>query len=153
MVKRFMSINTKSTDKLLKPTNLINELETITASEEVYELWSRVIAAHMYGVLIDPDTCEPFNTAHDWKSKAKDAVINREFFKVMGGLEENDLKTLALHMLNETPDRDLPYPKVSVKRPRVNYWECVSAKMWVERRKRKKCVARELHNIKPSLGL
>jgi len=153
MVKRFTSINTKTSDKPLKGSDLTNELDIITAPEEIYQLWSRFIIAHGMGELIDPDTCLPFNKGFDWATKSKNFLLNREFFKSMGGLENEDLKKLAVHLLNETPGRELEYPKVSVKRPKINFWECMSSKMWVEKRKRKKCVAREFHNIQPTLGL
>ena len=153
MVKRFVSINTNTKDNILKPADLRNELDIITASEDVYQLWSRFIIDYGLGDTIDPDTEAKFNTAKDWESKSKNFTLNREFFKAMGQLEERDLEVLAQHLLNETPGRTMGFPKVSVKKPTTNYWQCMSAKQWVEKRKRKHTVARELHNIKPSLGL
>lgn len=131
MVKRFVSINTNAKDHILKPSDLRNELDIITASEDVYKLWSRFIIDYGLGETIDPDTYAKFNTAKDWDSKSKNFVLNREFFKSLGGqLEERDLKTLALHLLNETPNRDpsIGFPRVSVGKPKVNFWHCVSAK-------------------------
>lgn len=42
---------------------------------------------------------------------------------------------------------------MSVGKPKVNYWQCVFAKQWVEKRKRRHTVAKEFNNMKPSLGL
>lgn len=153
MVKRFVSINTNTKDKIVKPSDLRNELLIITAPEDVYELWSRFILSYGLGELIDPDTELPFKLMKDWETASKKFTLNREFFKGMGQLDDQDLEVLALHLLNETPGRTLPYPKVSVKKPAKKYFQCLSAKQWVENRKRKNTVARELHNLKPSLGL
>lgn len=153
MVKRFVSINTNSKDKILKPADLRNELLIITASDEVYQLWSKFFINYGLGETIDPDTELPFNVLPDWEAKSKQFVLNREFFKAMGQLEEFDLRKLAQHLLNETPNRVMAFPKVSVKKPTKNYFQCVSAKQWVENRKRKHTVARELNNLQPSLGL
>jgi hypothetical protein len=152
MVKRFMSINPSAKDQIIKPSDLRNELLIIMSSEHVYQLWSKFILNHGLGLLIDPDTEREFNLAKDWESTSKKHVLNREFFKALG-LKERDLEVLALHLLNQTPCRTLPYPKVSVKKPQKNYFQCMTAKQWVENRKRKNTIAREFHNIKPSLGL
>lgn len=153
MVKRFVSINTNAKDQILKPADLRNELLIITASEEVYKLWSKFIINYGLGETIDPDTELPFNVAADWETVSKKFTLNREFFKSMGQLEELDLKILAQHLLNETPNRALGFPKVSVQKPKKNYFHCKSAKQWVENRKRKHTIARELNNLQPSLGL
>jgi hypothetical protein len=153
MVKRYLSINTNTKDKILKPADLRNELLIITASEEVYQLWAKFIVDYGTGELIDPDTEVKFNQAKDWESFSRKLTLNREFFKAMGQLDERDLKILALHLLNQTPGRTLKYPKVTVKKPTKNYFHCMAAKQWVENRKRKNTVARELHNLRPSLGL
>ena len=69
MVKHFVSINTNAKDHTLKPSDLRNELDIITASEDVYKLWSRFIIDYGLGETIDPDTYAKFNTAKDWDTK------------------------------------------------------------------------------------
>lgn len=85
MVKRFVSINTNAKDHILKPFDLRNKLDIITALEDVYKLWSRLIIDYGLGETIDPNTYVKFNTAKDWDTKSKNFVLNWEFFKSLGG--------------------------------------------------------------------
>jgi hypothetical protein len=58
----------------------------------------------------------------------KDGVIAREFFKHLGNYSEADLKRLALHILNATPNKTLAHPKVTMKPLKVVLLDCYVAK-------------------------
>lgn len=45
------------------------------------------------------------------------------------------------------------WSKVFVKKPAKNYFQCMSAKLWVKSHKKKRTVAKKIHNLKPSLRL
>lgn len=81
-------------------------------------------------------------------------MLSREYFKWLGNLSLNDLERLAKHLLNQSGEkRKFSYPKVTIKSISSVLESCYSTKDWVERRKRKQLVKKELHNIDPSLGL
>jgi hypothetical protein len=70
----------------------------------------------------------------------------------MGNTSEADLKKLALHMLNRTPNRTYPHPKVTVKKVSGVVVDCYSSRDWLERNKRKQAVRKYLYLEKRSLG-
>ena len=81
-------------------------------------------------------------------------MLSREYFKWLGNLSLQDLERLATHLLNQSGEkRKFLYPKVMIKAISSVLESCYSTKEWVERRKRKQLVKRELNNIDPTLGL
>ena len=93
-----------------------------------------------------------FNKKPNWKPE--DGAINREFFKWLGNLSENDLKKLAIHILNCSNDKRIySYPKVTIKGISSVLPSCYTAKEWIERQKRKMLVKKELNIINHELGL
>ena len=81
-------------------------------------------------------------------------MLSSEYFKWLGNLSLKDLERLARHLLNQSGEKKkFPYPKVTIKSISSVLESCYNMKEWVERRKRKQLVKRELHNIDPSLGL
>ena len=128
-----------------------NEIKLITAEEELHNLWKEVISGQLHGLLMNPETLVPYKKSKSW-DREKDGVITREFFKWLGNTPERDLKTLALHLLNKTPNRDLPYPKVTFKKPHAVVQDCYSAKEWLERNKRKQAVRKYLYYENRRLG-
>nr|PNR52876.1 hypothetical protein PHYPA_009251 [Physcomitrium patens] len=140
---------TKGAEEKLK---LVNELKIITAPEPIYNLWSEVISSAAHGELYNPDTSAKFNEKENWKQES--CMLSREYFKWLGNLSLNDLERLAKHLLNQSREkRKFPYPKVTIKSISSVLESCYSMKDWVERRKRKQLVKKELDNIDPSLGL
>ena len=140
---------TKGMEEKLK---LINELKIITAPEEIYKFWSEVISRAAHGELYNPDTGSKFNEKENWKQES--CMLSREYFKWLGNLSLQNLERLAKHLLNQSGEkRKFPYPKVTIKSISSVLESCYSTKDWVERRKRKQLVKRELNNIDPSLGL
>ena len=81
-----------------------NEIRLITASNRVHNLWKEVISNHSEGLLIDPVTLQPMKDTKNW-DRERDGVLSREFFKWMGNMTEDDLRRLAMHILNKTPGR------------------------------------------------
>ena len=149
MNKSLRISRTKGAEEKLK---LINELKIITAPEEIYNLWSEVISRAAHGELYNPDTGSKFNEKENWKQES--CMLSREYFKWLGNLSLQDLERLAKHLLNQSGEkRKFPYPKVTIKSISSVLESCYSTKDWVERRKRKQLVKRELNNIDPSLGL
>ena len=67
MLKRFLLIEVNKSLKILKTKakeeklKLTNELQLITAPNNVYKLWSEVISAATHGELLNPDTDKMFN--------------------------------------------------------------------------------------------
>ena len=140
---------TKGAEEKLK---LVNELKIITAPEEIYNLWSEVISRAAHGELYNPDTGSKFNKKENWKQES--CFLSREYFKWLGNLSLQDLERLAMHLLNQSGEkRKFPYPKVTIKAISSVLESCYSTKEWVERRKMKQLVKRELNNIDPTLGL
>ena len=81
-------------------------------------------------------------------------MLSREYFKWLGNLSLQDLERLAMHLLNQSGEkRKFPYTKVTIKAISSVLESCYSTKEWVERRKRKQLVKRELNNVDPTLGL
>ena len=112
-----------------------------------------MITKYSQGELLDPETCKKMKLNSRWVLK-KDGILSREFFKWLGNCDEEDHRKLILHLLNRSgTKRSFPYPKVTIKQPSKVLESCCSAKEWLERRKRKALVKRELNKIKPSLGL
>ena len=128
-----------------------NEIRLITASDRVHNLWKEVISNHSEGLLIDPVTLQAMKDTKNWDRK-RDGVLSREFFKWMGNTTEDDLRRLAVHILNRTPGRTYPHPKVTVKKLHAVIPDCYSTGMWLERVKRKQAVRKYLWLEKRSLG-
>ena len=81
-------------------------------------------------------------------------MLSREYFKWLGNLSLQDLERLAKHLLNQFREkRKFLYPKVTIKLISSVLESYYSTKDWVERRKRKQLVKRELNNINPTMGL
>ena len=140
---------TKEAEEKLK---LVNELKIITAPEEIYNLWSEVISRAVHGELYNLDTGSKFNEKENRKQES--CLLSHEYFKWLGNLSLQDLERLAMHLLNQSGEkRKFPYPKVTIKAISSVLQSCYSTKEWVERRKRKQLVKRELNNIDPTLGL
>ena len=140
---------TKAAEEKLK---LINELKIITAPEEIYNLWSEVISRAAHGELHNPDTGSKFNEKENWKQES--CMLSWKYFKWLGNLSLQDRERLAKHLLNQSGEKQkFPYPKVTIKSISSVLESCYNTKDWVERRKRKQLVKRELNNIDPTLGL
>lgn len=60
---------------------------------------------------------------------------------------------MPIRLLGETPQRKAVYPKDSVGRSKVLVPENIACAYWVERRKRKKVVLKDIMAIKLSLKL
>jgi hypothetical protein len=56
---------------------------------------------------------------------------------------------LVIHLLNQTSDRLEPWPKVVIYKFKSNLPRTYAPEDWVERRKRKKIVIQELHEMRP----
>nr|PNR26859.1 hypothetical protein PHYPA_030340 [Physcomitrium patens] len=125
--KSLRILRTKGTEEKLK---FVNELKIITAPEPIYNLWSEIISNAAHGELYNPDSSAKFNEKENWKQQS--CMLSHEYFKWLGNLSLNDLERLAKHLLNQFGE---------------------NTKDWVERRKRKQLVKKELDNIDPSLGL
>ena len=148
-MKNFKISKTKARKEKLK---LTNELRLITTSNDVYKLWSEVISAVAHGELINRDTDKMFNARSNWSPE--NCMLNREFFKHLGNLSYKELSKLARHLLNQTGGKQThSYPKVTVKSISSVQDDCYNTKEWVERRKWKNLIIKELHNIDPTLGL
>ena len=67
MYKRFSMINVMKSLKMTKKKDkserlkLLNELKLITASEDIYRLWSDMITNAAHSKLYNPDTNQKFN--------------------------------------------------------------------------------------------
>ena len=140
---------TKAKEEKLK---LTNELRLITAADDVYKLWNEVISAAAHGELFNLDTDKKFNAKKDWNPE--NCMLNREFFRHLGNLSYSKLSKLAKHLLNQGSEKHRhSYPKVTVKKISFVIDDCYTTQEWVERRKQKNLVMKELHAIDPSLGL
>jgi hypothetical protein len=94
-----------------------------------------------------------FKDNKTWRPK-KEGVLNREFFKWLRNLTKVDHRKFCKHILNRSGEsHEYAYPKVTMKTISSVFIGCYSAKDWIERRKRKQLVKRELHNQKPRFQL
>ena len=158
MLKGFSLIEVNKSLKICKmkakeeKLKLMNELQLITAPDNLYKLWSEVISAAAHGELFNPDTNKKFNTKKDWNPE--NCMLNQEFFRHLGNLSYIELSKLAKHLLNQGGEkRRHSYPKVTVKKISSVIDDCYTTEEWVERHKRKNLVMKELHAIDHSLGL
>ena len=134
--------------------DLHNEIKIITSSDETFDLWKELIIKYSQGELLDVDAtpiCKmrlnPRWTPH------RDGILSRKFFKWLSNCDEEDHRKLILHILGRSGESwVLGYPKVTVKQTSRVLEDCYSAKEWLERRKRKIIVRRELNKLKPNLG-
>ena len=149
----FVAINVKKTQSLLKKEktpkealDIHNEVKIITSNDSIFYLWSEVIASHSQDKFFDPEInpLKQFKVNKSWKHK-KDEVLNWEFFKWLGNLIEADHQKFCKHILNRSGDSHAyVYPKVTIKMISLVLIGCYSAKDWIERRKKKQLVRREL---------
>jgi hypothetical protein len=94
-----------------------------------------------------------FKENKNWRPE-KEGILNREFFKWLGNLTEADHRKFCKHILNRLGESHVyAYPKVTIKTISSVLIGCYSAKDWIEQRKRKQLVRKELHNLKPRLQL
>ena len=133
-----------------KLSNIKNEVIIVTASDKIFDLWSRFITTHSNGKLINPDMRKKLNEPKQFNFGPK-FQLHCEFFKRLDNLSEEEYKKLAIHLLGETPGRLERWPKVVMHRFKSNLPQTYATEDWVERRKRKKIVIQELHELKPHL--
>ena len=62
----------------------------------------------------------------------KNFTLAREFFKHLGHFTDEDLKVFVQHLLGKTPDRKIPYSKVTVHRTSKLHRSHYSAAEWEE---------------------
>ena len=133
--------------------DLHNKMKIITSSEEVFALWSELISKYLHGNLLDPKTCKKMKLNSKWIPQ-KDGILSREFFKWLGNCNEEDHRKLYLHLSHcSGPKRTLKYPKVTIKPTSKVLKAYYNAREWLEQRKRKALVKKELHKLKLSFGL
>ena len=134
--------------------DLHNEIKIITSSDETFDLWKELIIKYSEEELLDVDAtpiCK-MRLNPRWTPQ-RDGILSREFFKWLGNCNEEDHRKLILHILRWSREsRGLGYPKVVVKQASRVLKDCYSAKEWLEWRKRKIIVRRELNKLKPNLG-
>lgn len=106
---------------------------------------------HADGELIDPYTLKEYKLGK-YYNKGKDA-LKKEFFRHFGHFTDKDFKVFVKHLLGETLNRRVSYPKLSVRRAKALVVDNMSSADWVDRRKRKKVVLQDLMDIKPALRL
>lgn len=86
----------------------------VTFTQKVYDLWERFVIDYSIGELIHSEMMAKFNDGKNWAKEAKKFNLTQEFFKVMGKLTHVELRKMAIHLLNETPNRLLDYSKLTV---------------------------------------
>jgi hypothetical protein len=160
--QRFATIDVKKTQSHMKrgktpeeALDIHNEIKIITSDDSTFAMWSEVIASHSEGELLDPETnpLKKFKENKNWKPE-KEGVLNREFFKWLGNLTEADHRKFCKNILNRSGESHVyAYPKVTMKTISFILIGCYSAKDWIERRKKKQLVRKELYNLKPRLQL
>jgi hypothetical protein len=116
-------------------------------------LWSEVISSYSKHELYDPETnpLKKFKENKSWRLE-KDSILNSEFFKWLRNLSKADHRKFCKHILNKVGDSNIySYPKVTMKTISSVLISCYNVKGWIERRKQKQLVRRELHKMKPRL--
>lgn len=84
----------------------------------------------------------------------KDFVLNKEFFKWLENLSEGDHQKFCKYILNTLGDSCIyAYPKVTIKTIFLVLISCYNTKEWIEWRKRKYFVRKELNKMKPRFYL
>ena len=154
-VKRNQQETRKGARKGKEPLlDLHNEIKIITLGDETFDLWKELIIKYSKGELLDVDATPIYKMRLNPKwTPHSDGILSREFFKWLGNCDEEDHKKLILDILGCSGEsRILGYPKVTVKQTSRVLEDCYSAKEWLEQRKRKIIVRRELNKLKPSLG-
>jgi hypothetical protein len=151
IVTRFRNIEKGSWQEVSKLSDVKNEVTIITASDDIFALWLDFITFHSNGKLIDPDMQKKFNENKRFDFGPR-FQLHREFFKRLDNLSEDEFEKLSIHLLNQTPDRVEPWPKVVVHKFKKNLPRTYAIEDWVERRKRKKIVIQELYELRLHLG-
>ena len=70
----------------------------------------------------------------------------------MAYYRDANYKDFAIHLMNRIDERSLPYPKVSINKTKLSMSDNYVASKWVDWRKRKKVVLKDLMHINPNLG-
>jgi hypothetical protein len=148
IITRFRNIEKGSQQDVTKLSDVKNDVTIITASDEIFDLWAQFITSHSNGELINPDTFKKFNESKRFDFGPR-FQLHREFFKRLDNLSEEEFEKLAIHLLNQILERLEPWPKVVVHKFKSNLPRTYATKDWVKRRKRKKIVIQELHELKP----
>jgi hypothetical protein len=155
MQQRFANIDVKKNQSSKgSALDLRNELKIIMSSDATFAKWKELISSHAQGELIDVDSDElrKFKDSPKFKPET-DGVLNREFFKWLGNLTEADHVRMIEHILNRSGSKRVyKWPKVVIKQPHSVLESCYTYGEWVERRKRKHVVRRELQKLKPQLA-
>ena len=150
IVGRFQNINpNKDGNNVKGPADIKYEMKVMTLPDDHYAMWEEFLTKHSNGDLINPETLQPYRQA---KGVKKRFTLQREFFKHLGRFTDEDLKAYVQHLLGRTPNRSLPYPKVSVGKTKSYVVGHYSGHDWVECRKRKKIILEEFMNIDKNLS-
>jgi hypothetical protein len=150
VIERFKNINPEKDGASIKGSaDIKNEIQIITLPDLLWLHWDRFLTKHGEGDLIDPVSLKKCKETKGFK--LKDKFLTKEFFKHMAHFTDIDFGVCAQHLLGDTPNRQVSFPKVSVGKSRILVPDNMAHRDWVERRKRKKIVLQDLMAIKPSL--
>ena len=149
VLTRYQNINPEKDGATIKTTaDVKTEIKIITLPDHIFRLWNDLLVSYSEGRLIDPCTGQEYRA--DKRFNPKTCSLKREFFRHCGHFSDTDLRDFAIHLLNKTPNRTHPYPKVSVSKTKYLIEDNQAAADWVDRRKRKKVIHEELVAIKKS---
>lgn len=129
-------------------------MKIIMSTNSTFNLWKELISSYAQGELIDVNSnpLRKFKDSPKFKPETG-GVLTREFFKWLGNLTEADHVPMIEHILNRSElKRAFKWPKVVIKQSNSVLESWYTCGEWIERRKRKHLVQRELQKIKPQLA-
>jgi len=125
-----------------------NELQIVTLSTGVYQLWEEFLTRYMEGILIAPSTLQPYQSGKNFN--LKNFELKCKFFKHMGHFIDKDLYEYV-YLLEATTGRKREYPKVLIVKAKFHCANNTSHTNWVEYYKHKKNFLEEFMIINLSL--
>ena len=131
---------------ILKMSDLKYEIQILTLPDHYWLPWEKFLTMHAKSRLIDPVTNEPYNAKSGFKKENQN--LKCEFFKHCAHFLNQDFFEFSQHLVKETPNRTLKFPKVFVTKPRTPVDDNFAPADWVERRKHKKVIIQDIMDTK-----
>lgn len=149
---RFRNVERNKDGKsIASSTDLKHEIQIITLPNDSFQKFKDFLELHTLGNLIDPDTGLQYRLSRSWFDTKKHHV-NREFFKKLGKLSDDDLKEMFTLLVDVgTGEGATPYPKLSFHKTKHYHRSHLAVGDWCIRRK-SKCIAfEEMKAVKNNL--
>jgi hypothetical protein len=149
LLQTFSSVDMKGKDYKKTFNDVQNEFRVISARDDVFNKWKRVIEDFESGSLICPENGVPFKTLIGWNNNDG---LTHEFFKTLSALSTDEMDDLANYILNERKTsigelKDLPKVTIRNLSPKLKGRGIFATEEWAQRKQNKNIIVQTVDHV------